>query len=659
MSNETTNDAPSTEIDLSGIQAPPTTIPGILKKLGPGLIIAGSIVGSGELIATTSTGAQAGFALLWLIIIGCVIKVFVQVELGRFTIVTGTTTMRGLNMVPGPRLGQSNWILVLWFVMFIAILGQLGGIVGGVGQALSISAPLSNYGSLHNEYRREETQLVVNRAIWANLKNQNEKDEKAAEIRNLEGRALVSFNALTNAADEVVGPFKSAIGSAQLALQALSTMENLSNTEPSTTNVFNQFVLRILPTPEMRARLEAGAHLADLRATDASEDEISKAEITLVKLDGELQSLIDNEMPSLAGVEQRSERDPLRLFSENLETFVTKRALSKPPNPNDDKIWSIILTAITVVLLVAGRYGLIEAFSTTLVGLFTLVTIVNVLYLQGQAAWAVSLGDIMDGLRFRLPPDPVDGPHPLSTAFATFGIIGVGTAELIAYPYWCYEKGYAKFTGPNDGSQEWVDRAKGWLKVLRWDAWGSMFVYTFATIAFYLLGAAILGRTELDPKGPEMIRYLGVMYQPVFGEVAEVLFLFGAFAVLYSTFFVANAGNARMFSDAVRTMGLISDTDKSYKKSVKIMSGVLPVLCATFFVIGFEPRAMVMTSGAIQAILLPVVGFSAIYFRQKHIDQRVAPGPLWDKFLYISAFGMLIASIAAIYLKFLAPLFNS
>ena len=655
MSNETTNDAPLTEIDLSGIQAPPTTIPGILKKLGPGLIIAGSIVGSGELIATTSTGAQAGFALLWLIIIGCVIKVFVQVELGRFTIVTGTTTMRGLNMVPGPRFGQSNWILVLWFVMFIAILGQLGGIVGGVGQALSISAPLSNYGSLHNEYRREETQLVVNRAIWANLKSQKEKDKKAAEIRNLEGRALISFNALTNAADDVSGAFESAIGSAQLAFQALNTMENLSKTEPTTNNVFNLFVERILPTPKMRARLEAGAHLADLRATDASEDEISKAEITLVKLDGELQSLIDNEMPSLAGVEQRSERDPLRLFSENLETFVTKRALSKPPNPNDDKIWSIILTAITVVLLVAGRYGLIEAFSTTLVGLFTLVTIVNVLYLQGQAAWAVSLGDIMDGLRFRLPPDPVDGPHPLSTAFATFGIIGVGTAELIAYPYWCYEKGYAKFTGPNDGSQEWVDRAKGWLKVLRWDAWGSMCVYTFATIAFYLLGAAILGRTELDPKGPEMIRYLGVMYQPVFGEVAEVLFLFGAFAVLYSTFFVANAGNARMFSDAVRTMGLISDTDKSYKKSVKIMSGVLPVLCATFFVIGFEPRAMVMTSGAIQAILLPVVGFSAIYFRQKHIDQRVAPGPLWDKFLYISAFGMLIASIAAIYLKFLAP----
>ena len=48
------------------IKAPPTRFLGILGHLGPGLIIAGSIVGSGELIATTKTGAEAGFTLLWM-----------------------------------------------------------------------------------------------------------------------------------------------------------------------------------------------------------------------------------------------------------------------------------------------------------------------------------------------------------------------------------------------------------------------------------------------------------------------------------------------------------------------------------------------------------------------------------------------------------------
>ena len=91
-------------------------------------------MGSGELIATTKTGADAGFWLLWLILVGCVIKVFTQVELGRHTIVAGQTTMEALNTVPGPRL-RVNWILWYWIFMFMASLAQLGGIVGGVGQA--------------------------------------------------------------------------------------------------------------------------------------------------------------------------------------------------------------------------------------------------------------------------------------------------------------------------------------------------------------------------------------------------------------------------------------------------------------------------------------------------------------------------------------------
>ena len=52
-------------------QAPPTGFGPTLLRIGPGLVLAGSIVGSGELIATTTTGAQAGFTLLWLVLAGC------------------------------------------------------------------------------------------------------------------------------------------------------------------------------------------------------------------------------------------------------------------------------------------------------------------------------------------------------------------------------------------------------------------------------------------------------------------------------------------------------------------------------------------------------------------------------------------------------------
>ena len=48
---------------------PPHSLGAIIRQIGPGLIIAANIVGSGELIMTTKTGAQAGISLLWLILL--------------------------------------------------------------------------------------------------------------------------------------------------------------------------------------------------------------------------------------------------------------------------------------------------------------------------------------------------------------------------------------------------------------------------------------------------------------------------------------------------------------------------------------------------------------------------------------------------------------
>ena len=59
---------------------------------------------------------------------------------------------------------------------------------------------------------------------------------------------------------------------------------------------------------------------------------------------------------------------------------------------------------------------------------------------------------------------------------------------------------------------------------MQFDAWGSMIVYTFCTLAFYLLGAAILGRTGMVPEGSEMIRTLSVMYEPVLASLRRVFF---------------------------------------------------------------------------------------------------------------------------------------
>ena len=54
---------------LEKYSPPPKTFWKTVAALGPGIILASSIVGSGELIATTVVGAKVGFSLLWLSLI--------------------------------------------------------------------------------------------------------------------------------------------------------------------------------------------------------------------------------------------------------------------------------------------------------------------------------------------------------------------------------------------------------------------------------------------------------------------------------------------------------------------------------------------------------------------------------------------------------------
>ena len=75
---------------------------------------------------------------------------------------------------------------------------------------------------------------------------------------------------------------------------------------------------------------------------------------------------------------------------------------------------------------------------------------------------------------------------------AVFGITGVGAAELFMYPYWCVEKGYARFCGKRQSTRDWEQRARGWIRVMHLDIICSMVIYTVATLAFYLLGAGVL-----------------------------------------------------------------------------------------------------------------------------------------------------------------------
>ena len=424
------------------MSAPPTSVGALLRHLGPGFIITATIVGSGELIVTPKLGAAAGFSLLWFVVFGCVLKVFLQIQLARTAVATGRTTLEALDGMPGPR-WRVSWVLWLWLAMYLSLIFQVSGIVGGIA------------------------------GVFAEL----------------------------------------GIGGGPRA-------------------------------------------------------------------------------------------------------------------------WALPVGISCALLLASGRYQTVERAATWMVALFTLSAIASVAVLQGTP-YRIAGADLLNGFRFDLPDS-------FTVAFAAFGVIGVGASELIYYPYWCLEKGYARHVGSDDGSSGWVSRARGWLGVMRVDAALSLVLYTSITVAFYLLGAAVLHRRGLDVTNADMIHVLSQMFRESFGEWTLVIFLVGAFFVLYSTYFGATAANARLATDALPLFGLKHyASDGERQRVVRWFSIGISLTCAVVYLIWSQPVTLVLIGATGQALMLPFLGIAAVRF-SRQLDPRLR-GPAWELAgLWLSAAAMIL-----------------
>ena len=76
-----------------------------LKLAGPGLIVAATGIGSGDVVSATVGGAKYGVVLLWGIALGAFFKFVLSEGIARWQLATGSTVARGLGRTP-PRVGE-------------------------------------------------------------------------------------------------------------------------------------------------------------------------------------------------------------------------------------------------------------------------------------------------------------------------------------------------------------------------------------------------------------------------------------------------------------------------------------------------------------------------------------------------------------------------
>ncbi len=432
---------------------PPRGFFSSLRYLGPGLILSAAVVGSGELIATTTLGAKAGFAVLWVILLGCFLKIAVQLQYGRQAIAHGQGSISAWNAGKGVRVFGIHWSVWFGFVYLLGMLVGQGGVLGGAAQAAQYALP--------------------------------------------------------------------------------------------------------------NIRLEVVAF-------------------------------------GIAGA--------------------------------------------LALLVFRGSYRHIEILATLFNVLFVSLVLFCLFAVQ-RTVFAFDLNDVASGFSLQMPPGA------LTLALTAFAITGLSAGEIFVYPSWCIEKGYAAWAGQRDGSPEWAARARGWIRVMTWDAVVSMVVYTVATVSFYFLGAAVLQPQGAVVDGGNVVRQLSQIFTDVIGGQTMALFMAGAFMVLFSTAFSNLAGHSRLWVDLLGTCGICDSSNASTRKRLlTILAWVMPVFWCLSYIAVQKPIALVIVLGITNSIFLLVIAYQALVFRYRSTDEALKPSKGFDLFLWFSvlAIGFMAARVAVI-----------
>ena len=105
--------------------------PGFLKMVGPSFILLGLGLGSGELILWPYMTANYGLGIIWGAIAGITAQWFINMEISRYTLVTGESVFVGLSR----KLGK---IIPVWFLLSTIVPWMWPGIVLSGARLISV-----------------------------------------------------------------------------------------------------------------------------------------------------------------------------------------------------------------------------------------------------------------------------------------------------------------------------------------------------------------------------------------------------------------------------------------------------------------------------------------------------------------------------------------
>lgn len=132
---------------MSNAAANPKTAKLSWRSIGPGIMVAATGVGAGDVIAAAIAGANYGHAILWAAVVGAVLKFTLNEGLARWQLATGETLLEGW-MTRLPKV--ITWYFLLYLVLWSLFVGAaLIAACGLAGHALMPQLSVPMWGLIH------------------------------------------------------------------------------------------------------------------------------------------------------------------------------------------------------------------------------------------------------------------------------------------------------------------------------------------------------------------------------------------------------------------------------------------------------------------------------------------------------------------------------
>ena len=94
----------------------------LIAIIGPGILVAATGVGAGDLATASFTGSMLGLAVLWAVLLGAAVKYVLNEGLARWQLATGTTFLQGCV----DHLGRPvQWLFLIYLLVRSFLVGAM------------------------------------------------------------------------------------------------------------------------------------------------------------------------------------------------------------------------------------------------------------------------------------------------------------------------------------------------------------------------------------------------------------------------------------------------------------------------------------------------------------------------------------------------------